>query len=158
MLKKIIVILFGFVILTGCDNQSKVESNKKEYLDIKNDLEIATEFTDLSALPCDITISLERIDEEKIKYNVLINNQKEDMYNVKILVIHNQFTEEIYPSIGLMNDDVSSLLVSEDDDIVMDGNIDTTDDIKKLSLEFRTWLEYEDSDGEVNTIYYKTTI
>lgn len=161
MLKKIIIILFSIFLLVGCKEQNKVESDKIEYLEIKSDLEEVDEFTEINDLPCDITISLNREDEESIKYNVLINNPKIDMYNIKALVIHNQFTEEVYPSIGLMNDETSSLLLNNMDDdnkIFIDGNLETTNDIKKLSLEFRVWLEYDTSDGEKKTIYYKTTI
>ena len=60
-----------------------------------------------------------------------------------------------------MNDETSSLLLNNMDDdnkIFIDGNLETTNDIKKLSLEFRVWLEYDTSDGEKKTIYYKTTI
>lgn len=157
MLKKIIIIIASIIALSGCSN--KVEEEKNLYLDTKSTLETTSEFIETSDLPCDITVSLKRNDEEKITYKTIINNPKENMNNIKVLVIHNQYVEKVFPSIGLMDNEAKSLLITEENqEINLTGNLDTTIDITELDLEFRIWLEYEDNNQEIHDIYYKTTI
>ena len=156
MFKKITILLFCLIIITGCNN--KVEEEKNVYLETKSILETTDKFTLNDDLPCDITISLDRTDEEKVKYKAVLNNPKYNMNNVKILVIHNQYTEDVFPSIGLIDDNVKNLKIGDNNEIDIEGVLNTTDDIDNLSLEFRIWLEYTNDNNEKNTIYYKTTI
>jgi hypothetical protein len=157
VLKKIIISAFCLILITGCNN--KVEEEKNTYLEIKSILETTTDFSDSSSIPCDITITIDRIDDEKISYKTILNNPKENMNNIKLLIIHNQYTEEVFPSIGLLDNNVK-VLNQEDisNEIIIERSLATTSDIKKLSLEFRIWLEYTDDLEEKHTIYYKTTI
>jgi hypothetical protein len=156
VLKKIIISLLCLVLLSGCNN--KVEEEKNDYLETKSILETTTEFNETSTLPCDITISIDRIDEERINYKAILNNPQENMNDIKLLLIHNQYTEEVFPSIGLMDKENKTLTIENTEDLVIEGSLSTTSDIKKLSLEFRIWLEYTSDSGEIHTIYYKTTI
>lgn len=158
MFKKVILLICGLLLVTGCNN--KVEEEKNEYLDTKSLLETNKDFIVADDLPCDVTVSLERTNEENVNYNVMFNNPKENMNDVKILVIHNQYTEDIFPYIGLMDSDTESLLVDNygNSQINIPGKLSTTNDIDNLSLEFRIWLEYIDDSLEKKTIYYKTTI
>lgn len=158
MYKKLGIIIVFLLLLTGCNN--KVEEEKNEYLDTKAILETNVEFYDVEKLPCEITVSLDRIDDENVSYNVLFHNAKENMNNVKILVIHNQFTEEVFPYIGLMDSKSRSLMVNSEDnkEIKIKGKLDSTNDIDDMNLEFRIWMEYLNDNGDKHTVFYKTTI
>ena len=82
------------------------------------------------------------------------------MREIKILVIHNQYTEDVFPYIGLMDKKSKSLLVDDYDnnEIKINGNLKSTNDIDSLNLEYRVWLEYVDNNQEKHTVFYKTTI
>lgn len=156
MLKKIITILLIFIFMTGCKQETTDQEEKSEYLAYKSDLVDREEFSVNDDLPCDITISIDRVNDESVSYTTIISNAKENMNNIKMMIVHNYFTEEVFPTIGVF-DKGRSLTVSDTSNITLVGYIDTTKDIKKLNLELKIWIEYTTEDGEVKDIYYKTT-
>ncbi len=156
MLKKLITILLIFILMTGCKQETMDQEEKNEYLAYKSDLVDRTEFSENDDLPCDITISIDRVNDESVSYTTVISNPKENMNNIKMMIVHNYFTEEVFPTIGVF-DKSRSLTVSDTSNITLVGYIDTTKDIKKLDLELKIWIEYKTEDGEVKDIYYKTT-
>ena len=161
-MKKVLLTLTLLIITTGCSNKVEigvdedVEDNKLAYLDIKNALTNQEEFSNLEDIPCNITSSINRINEEEISYRVIIDNPKVDMYNVEALLIHNNFTEDIFPSIGIL-DDTESLLIDSNDikGISLVGYIETVEQIENLDLELRLWLKYEDEYNKEHEFYYK---
>lgn len=156
MLKKIIIILLIFIFMTGCKQETTDQEEKSEYLAYKSDLVDREEFSENDDLPCDITISIDRVNDESVSYTTIISNAKENMNNIKMMIVHNYFTEEVFPTIGVF-DKGRSLTASDTSNITLVGYIDTTKDIKKLDLELKIWIEYTTEDGEVKDIYYKTT-
>lgn len=156
MLKKLITILLIFILMTGCKQETTDQEEKNEYLAYKSDLVDRTEFSKNDDLPCDITISIDRVNDESVSYTTVISNPKENMNNIKMMIVHNYFTEEVFPTVGVFDKD-RSLTVSDTSNITLVGYIDTTKDIKKLDLELKIWIEYKTEDGEVKDIYYKTT-
>lgn len=158
MKKTLLLIVLLLFVLTGCKNEE--ESEKSEYLAMKSDLLAKEEFTDTSDIVCDITFSLDRLDEEKVTYSVILNNPKENMNDIKAIVVHNYYTEEVFPTIGLF-DKSTDLLVNgqndKDSSVELTGNIETTNDIDNLDLELKILIEYKTDSGEVKDIYYKTT-
>lgn len=156
MLKKLITILLIFILMTGCKQETMDQEEKNEYLAYKSDLVDRTEFSKNDDLPCDITISIDRVNDESVSYTTVISNPKENMNNIKMMIVHNYFTEEVFPTVGVF-DKGRSLTVSDTSNITLVGYIDTTKDIKKLDLELKIWIEYKTEDGEVKDIYYKTT-
>lgn len=158
MKKTLLLIVLLLFVLTGCKNEE--ESEKSEYLAMKSDLLAKEEFTDVSDIVCDITFSLDRLDEEKVTYSVILNNPKENMNDIKAIVVHNYYTEEVFPTIGLF-DKSTDLLVNgqndKDSSVELTGNIETTNDIDNLDLELKILIEYKTDSGEVKDIYYKTT-
>ena len=156
MLKKLITILLIFILMTGCKQETMDQEEKNEYLAYKSDLVDRTEFSKNDDLPCDITISIDRVNDESVSYTTVISNPKENMNNIKMMIVHNYFTEEVFPTVGVFDKD-RSLTVSDTSNITLVGYIDTTKDIKKLDLELKIWIEYKTEDGEVKDIYYKTT-
>lgn len=156
MLKKIITILLIFIFMTGCKQETTDQEEKSEYLAYKSDLVDREEFSENDNLPCDITISIDRVNDESVSYTTIISNAKENMNDIKMMIVHNYFTEEVFPTIGVF-DKGRSLTASDTSNITLVGYIDTTKDIKKLNLELKIWIEYTTEDGEVKDIYYKTT-
>lgn len=158
MKKTLLLIVLLLFVLTGCKNEE--ESEKSEYLAMKSDLLAKEEFTDTSDIVCDITFSLDRLDEEKVTYSVILNNPKENMNDIKAIVVHNYYTEEVFPTIGLF-DKSTDLLVNgqndKDSSVELTGNIETTNDIDNLDLELKILIEYKTDSGEIKDIYYKTT-
>lgn len=156
-MKKIKILLILLLILvTGCAN--KEEEDKSEYLAMKSNLLASDTFGEASNLNCDITVSVDRINQEEVSYRVIIDNPKENMNDIKAMVVHNYYTEDIFPSLGLF-DDKESLIVGDESvkGIELVGYIETTKNIDKLNLQLKIWIEYIDDNGEVKDIYYKAT-
>lgn len=159
-MKKLVVLVF-IIFLVGCSN-IKIEQNeeinkeKEDYLAIKNELNSVKEYVNDDDLPCDVTISIDRINKEEISYRAIIDNPKIDMYNVKALLIHDYFTEDIFPSIGIF-DKTENLLIGNEEvkGISLVGYIETTKDIDELNLNIKLYIEYTDGEGNVKEIYYK---
>ena len=152
-MKKIYILLLLCVfILTGCEN--KEEKVKSEYIAMKNNT--LTQASYEEDLPVEIITTIKRIDEETVSYKVIINNPSINMHNIKVLLAHNYYTEDVFPSIGIF-DDVKELLVDseESNELVLEGVIETTEDIRKLELELKVSIEYINDDGEKKDIYYK---
>ena len=164
-MKKIIVV-FGFVLifLVGCSSDVKVavdntvEEEKNDYVTYKNNLQNASEFTLEEEFPCNVTTSIDRVNEEEVSYRVILDNPKVDMYDIKALIIHDYFTEDIFPSIGIF-DETEDLIIGDEEvkGIQLVGYIKTKEEIENLNLELRIWVEYKDVTGETKTIYYKPT-
>ena len=154
-MKKLVISITILFILTGC-TKDEVTYEKETYLALKEDLITTVEFTGYEDLPCDITLYLNRVNDEELSYLVIIDNPKEDMYNIKAIAIHDYYTEDIFPSIGIFDDSIDLTLDSESNNgITLGGYIESMDDIE--ILEARIYLEYTNSNGETNIIYYKTT-
>lgn len=143
-------------MITGCNQGTEDQEDKSEYLAWKSDLVEKDTFSSSEELNCDITVSVDRIDEEVVSYTTVISNPTEDMKSIKMMVVHNYFTEEVFPTIGVF-DEEKDLLVESEDNITLVGYIDTNKNIQKLNLELRIWLEYIDKEGNKKDIYYKTT-
>lgn len=153
-------------LLTGCDN--KREDNKNQYLAMKSSLIEQNDYVSLDDMVCDVVVDVARLSEEKLEYNVYLFNPKESMYDMKVIVIHNYYTEEVFPTIGLFDDDVD--LVNDGNEYIdfedvergtnvvsLNGAIETTDNIDNLDLEFKVLIEFTDLNGNKRDVYYKTT-
>lgn len=158
MKKTLLLMMILLIALTGCKNEE--EDEKNEYLAMKSDLLAKDKFDDASSMNCDITFSLDRLDEEKVTYSVVLDNPKENMHDIRAIVVHNYYTEEVFPTVGLFDKPVDLLVNSQDEkdnSVELVGNIETTDDIDNLDLELKILIEYKTDSGEVKDIYYKTT-
>lgn len=148
-MKKIVVFIFMLLFLCSCSN--KHENDKIAYLEYKNSLEEQNVFSDIETLPFNVFFNINRIGEE-VKYHLTINNANINMHNVKALLIHDYMNEDVYPSIGIL-DESTDLLVNDNNEIKLEGTIYSTNDINNVN--FRLYLEYTDDDNNVNKIYYE---
>ena len=153
-MKKVIIVILIFILITGCKN--KEENEKNNYLTMKSNLLERKKYTNLNDLPCDITIDIKRKNKEEISYKVTLDNPKEDMNNIKLITVHNYYTEDAFPSIGFLNEK-KDLKTNTNKDITLKGKIETTEDIDNLNLQIKIYLEYKTNDNKTKEIYYKTT-
>lgn len=152
-MKKVLLIVL-IIFLTGCTNEK--ENVKSEYIAMKNHL-LEGKIVEMNEdLPLDIVINVDRLDEEEVFYQVILSNPNEDMYNIKVMVVHNYYSEEIYPTIGVF-DEEEDLLKNDDEKLELTGTIKTTKNISDIDLKIKLSLQYEDELGEIREIYYETT-
>ena len=156
-MKKLIMILLAAFIV-GCssvkiETDNKIVEEKQDYLAIKDELNSADKYISDENLPCDIKISLDRINKEEISYRAIIDNPKTNMYNIKALLIHDYFTEDIFPSIGIF-DEPQNLIIGNEEvkGFELVGYIETSKDI---DVNLKLYLEYTDINGNISDIYYK---
>ena len=112
-MKKLLVLLC--FLLVGCSN-SVYDDYVKE---LKNS-EASSE------IPFDIEFNIDNVNENRIIYQVIIDNPKVDASNVKALVIHDAKTEDIFPSVGIVDETIN---LSEHKGIILMGYINKTEDI-----------------------------
>ena len=153
-MKKLVLFIMVLILLTGCKN--KEENEKNDYLTMKSNLLEKKKFTNNNDIPCDITIDVNRLNKEQISYKVTLTNPKEDMNDIKMIIVHNYYTEDAFPSIGFFNKK-KELKTNTDTNITIKEKIETTDDIDKLNLEFKIFIQYKTNDNQTKEIYYKTT-
>ena len=154
-MKKFLLIAL-IIILTGCTNNE--ENIKNEYIAMKSSL-IEEKITskDVDALPIHIVANIDRINEEEVNYKVIFKNPKENMHDIKAMIVHNHYSEEIFPSIGVFNETKELLVTDENKEIELTGTIKTIENISKMNLEIKLWIQYTNDSGEKKEIYYKTT-
>jgi len=110
-----LLLLIPLLFISGC---SKEDSKSKEYDNAVRQLKsIETFDTDY---PFDIILATESIGNET-RYTITLNNPKEDLYNVSMLVIHNIKTDNIFPSIGIVDDKVNLMMSNDKKGIILVG-------------------------------------
>lgn len=149
-MKKLLVIIPLLMLMVGCTNSS--EENKIAYLEYKSELEEKETFNEEESLDFNVYFNIERINEEIVDYSLVIDKPKINMHNVKALLIYNFVNEEAYPSVGIFDKPVE-LLIDTEDRIVLNGNIQTINDI--TDTKFKLYLEYTDDNNNLNKIYYE---
>lgn len=154
MKKFLIVLLFSSLLLIGCDNKEEIVKN--DYLRFKSKLLSNDKFMDSQDINFSIVVKIDRINEEEISYEMIISNPSFNMYKIKALLVHNYYTEDIFPSIGILDDEVDYLKGSSNE-LILKGYIKTDKDIDNLDLELKLYFSYIDDFGNRKDIYYKTT-
>lgn len=149
---KKLILFIPLILLIGCTNE--VEENKYAYLEYKNELQSQEVFSEEEDIDFNTYFNIIREDTEIVNYSVVINNPKINMHKVKALLIHDYVQEEVFPSIGIMDETVN-LSKDSKDQIILKGKIQTTDNISNVN--FKLYLEYIDDNNQENKIYYKVT-
>lgn len=153
-MKKVLLLIVILILITGCNNKEEIEKN--DYLLMKSSLLEAKKYTNIKELPCDLIVDVKRVDNEKVSYEVVLSNAKEDLNDLKVIVVHNYYTEDVFPSIGFF-DKGKDLKINDENNIILKGKIETSEDIDKLNLELKILIRYKDSNNKIKDIYYKTT-
>lgn len=151
---KYIILIFLVFFLIGCEN--KEEEVKNDYLSMKSELLKATSFSSLEELGFDVSFSIDRSDDETVFYEMVIENPKYNMNNIRAILIHNYYTEQVFPNVGIF-DDAVSLRVNSDDKLVLNGEIETENNIDNLNLVLKLFIKYDDDNGNEKDVYYKAT-
>lgn len=151
-MRKFLFVIVCFILLSGCS--TKEEDEKYAYLEYKNELETQKTYDDGDSLDFDTYFNIVRNkdDKEVVDYSIVIDKPKVDMYNVKALLIHDYMNEDAFPSVGIFDSPIN-LMVDSDEKIKLSGNIHT--DASTSDIHFKLYLEYIDSDGVENKIYYE---
>ena len=109
------ILLLICILLVGCSN-SVYDNYVKE---LKNS-------EPSSEIPFDIEFNIDNVNENRIIYQVIIDNPKVDASGVKALVIHDAKTEDIFPSVGIVDETIN---LNEQKGIILMGYINKTEDI-----------------------------
>ena len=143
-MKKIIVIIISLVLLSGCNFNNESVNKYKEYIQELKDIEVLN----TEKPPLDIDIIIEKYNDNLYSYSAIINKNEEEMNDVIALLIHNKETENIFPSIGVLDDKIS---VNDKQGIKLSGYVENIDNI-----EFRLMISYTNSEGKKLKYYYIT--
>ncbi len=145
------LLLILLLCLSGCSNQNRIEDEYDLY--VKKLTNITESSNDL---PFNINISIKKLTEEKAMYQVIIDKPQYLLYNVKAIVIHNKKTDDIFPSLGIVDDSVnlaSSLKENFSKGIILTGYLDNN---VVNNTTFKILIEYSLND-KVYTKYYVVT-
>ncbi len=114
-MKKILLVLC--ILLVGCSKPTIYDTyvkNLKENNNISADI------------PFDIEFYIDNVNENRIIYQVIIDNPQIETDNVTALVIHDGKTNDIFPSVGIVDEPID---LNIDKGIILLGYIDQTSDI-----------------------------
>ncbi len=114
-MKKILLVLC--ILLVGCSKPTIYDTyvkNLKENNNISADI------------PFDIEFYIDNVNENRIIYQVIIDNPQIETDNVTALVIHDGKTNDIFPSVGIVDEPIN---LNIDKGIILLGYIDQTSDI-----------------------------
>jgi len=112
-----LLLLIPLLFINGC---SKEDSKSKEYNNAVKKLSNVETFD--TNYPFDIILATEDVGNET-RYTITLNNPKEDLYDVSMLVIHNVKTDNIFPSVGIVDDKVNLMTSSGKKGIILVGYI-----------------------------------
>lgn len=126
------------LLLCSCLNKSSIYS--KEVNELKN--------ITISSIdnPLNIKIEIEKINEELYIYRSLIDRNNEELYDVKALLVHNKDTDDIFPSIGIIDESID---VIEGKGIKLSGYVT---DINNII--FKLMIRYVNKEGNEVKYYY----
>ncbi len=125
-MKKIFIILC--LLLVGCHKISPYDLYVKEL----KETNIISE-----DIPFDINFYIDNVNENRIIYQVIIDNPKVEANKVKSLVIHDVVTKDIFPSVGIVDEEIN---LNEEKGIILIGYVDKISDIN-----FKVLIETEDN-------------
>lgn len=118
-MKKILICLV--LLLVGCTNSS--------YSSFVDKAKGSSETNDI---PFNIEFFIDDSDDVLV-YQVVIDEAKIDLNNVKAIVIHNVKTDNIFPSIGVVDDPVN---INEET-----KGINLVGYVEKQNIEFKVYIE-----------------
>lgn len=157
-MKKILIISLLLFFMTGCSKTlTKEEITYNEYV-----MNLKKSAVHNSDLPFDLKIYVDKIIETEVMYRVIIDNPKIALRNIEALIIHDKYTEDIFPSSGIFESKLSLIpgVINKKSNyvegIILAGYIPFEGEVKNLNANFKVLFNYEDDEGNRNTIIYST--
>lgn len=111
------ILLLICILLVGCSKSTIYDTYVKNLKENNNISE---------KIPFDIEFYIDNVNENRIIYQVIIDNPKIETDNVTALVIHDGETNDIFPSVGIVDDKVD---LNIDKGIILLGYVDQTSNI-----------------------------
>ena len=111
------ILLLICILLAGCSKSTIYDTYVKNLKENNNISE---------KIPFDIEFYIDNVNENRIIYQVIIDNPKIETDNVTALVIHDGETNDIFPSVGIVDDKVD---LNIDKGIILLGYVDQTSNI-----------------------------
>ncbi len=126
--------------------------NVNVYNEYLNELEMYNGVYD-KTLPFNIEINLEELSKGQYIYELKIDNAKYKCENLEILIVHNKETEDIFPSLGIVEDKLTLWNITDKKSniakgILLMGYVQSVDDI-----EFRVLIKYKIDDKKYTKYY-----
>ena len=155
-MKKIIIVIMCMT-LVGCAGNVGNEQIE-EYNSFVREATSLKEET--SSIPFDINVYYEQLVDE-IVYRIIIDNPKEQIMNIKAVATHNYETEDIYPSVGIFEENLHldpnkvDLEKNYVKGIILTGYIDYDGDLDNFDVEIKLLIEYNNTAGKNKQVYYK---
>ena len=156
-MKKIFLVIIAIFILTGCNKVTPEEEKYNEYLTYIKETD-----DNITDLPFDLEIYVDKIIDTEIMYRVIIDNPKISLRNIQAMVIHDNYTGDVFPSSGIFESSFSLIpnLINKSSNyvegIILAGYIPFDKDISEFSGTFKLLFKYSDDDEKEHTIIYST--
>ena len=147
-MKKLLILLLFLLCLVGC---SKEQPQESDYEIAVRELESASLFS--QDYPFTVEASVEKLTDQEMVYHITIDSPKEELYQVKALVMHDKSTEDIYPSIGILDDSIDLIPGKEDvKGIVLIGYLPYQDE-SSFDLSFKLMVEWKNKENITKKVY-----
>lgn len=147
------VLIFFIMLLTSC--RSNTDLLYYKLVDQLKEVNISS-----LDIPFSIDISVEKLTDMELIYHVIIDEPKIDAKDVSVLVIHDIETENIFPSLGIIDDKVDLLINNENNSIKGIALVGYLPIDIETEINFKLRIEYKDDQKNKNIDYYlyKTTL
>lgn len=157
-MKKIGYVVLILLLMCGCEK--KIDPKQKEYQDTVEQLQEKKEKKFDTEFPFVVDVSLDSFTDDEITYSVVIDQPVVPMKNIKAIAIHDVETDDIFPSIGIL-DEPLHLYPNEVDEsskkvkgIALVGYIKTKKKIGEFHMNLKVMVSYEDMEGNIKRYYY----
>lgn len=143
-MKKItIIILIGFLL--GCSKT--IDKEKELYNNYIEELKQVE--TSSNNIPFEINFNIENINDDYLSYTVLLDRKEINMTNIEAIVIHNKESENIFPSLGILENPISLTDKDSIKGIKLIGYIE-----KQNNITFKFMIKYINEEKKEEKYYY----
>lgn len=143
-MKKILIIIL-ISILLGCSkniNEDKELYNK--YIEELKNVE-----TSSNIIPFEINFTVEDLGKDFLTYTVLVDRKEINMKNIEAILIHDKASENIFPSIGILESPITLDNISDKKGIKLTGYIE-----KQTNITFKFMIKYISEENIEEKYYY----
>lgn len=148
-MKKILILLFIILIISGCTSK-KQRVLETEYYKM---VELAHNCSQNSLLPFDVNLTLNELVDGYLVYRLYIDNPKESINNIEAIAIHDYKTNDVFPNSGIYEDKLNLIpnVINEKENkvkgIILIGYISYEGDLKEFKSTFKSFIKYNNASG-----------